>query len=225
MNTINFPSNELESSIFLRGELPAGVDEAGRGPLAGPVCAAAVVFSKDTIENTDFLSIGINDSKKLSEKARKSLVEIIKQSALAWSYSFVDNETIDKINILQASVTAMNNAVNKLEVKPDFLLIDGNYFKGSSIPFRTIIGGDAKSIIIAAASILAKTIRDEWMIKEAHNFFPDYGFDKHKGYATKQHFEAIKKYGICPLHRVSFLQKFAEREVSAINDSGYRLFT
>ena len=209
-----------ESEIINRDQLAAGIDEAGRGPLAGPVVAAAVIFPIQLLEDTEFLHVGIYDSKKLNEKKRNYLAEIIKEKALAWSVSFVDNITIDKINILQASMAAMKNAVNELKVKPNFLLVDGNYFIGCNIPFKTIVGGDAKCISIAAASILAKTARDKWMIEVAAKKYPDYGFDKHKGYATKQHFEKINKYGICPLHRNTFLYKYLKR----LSNDDKRLF-
>ena len=177
-----------------------GVDEAGRGPLCGPVCAAAVILPVDCeIE-------GINDSKKLSEKKRDMLYDIIKEKALAYSVVMVDAETIDKINILQATFKAMREAVDSLSVKPDIALIDGNGKPGLSIEERTLIKGDAKSISVAAASILAKVTRDRYCL-EMDEKYPEYQFAKHKGYGTKLHYEMIAEYGICPEHRRTFLKK------------------
>lgn len=179
-------------------KLIAGIDEVGRGPLAGPVCAAAVILPIGIkIE-------GINDSKKLSEKKRDILYDIISEKALSWSVAYVEPEIIDEINIRQATHRAMEAAVNSLSVKPDFLLIDGNDKIPFEIPYEYIIKGDAKSQSIAAASIMAKVTRDRYMIEMA-NTYPDYGFDKHKGYGTKQHMEAIREAGLCPLHRRSFI--------------------
>lgn len=177
-----------------------GVDEAGRGPLCGPVCAAAVVLPVDCeIE-------GINDSKKLSEKKREAIFDVIKEKAIAYSVCMVDAKTIDEINILQATFKAMREAVEGLSVKADIALIDGNQKPGLSIEQRTIVKGDAKSISIAAASILAKVSRDRYM-KEADEKYPEYQFAKHKGYGTKLHYEMIAEYGICDEHRRTFLKK------------------
>lgn len=177
-----------------------GVDEAGRGPLCGPVCAAAVILPIDCeIE-------GINDSKKLSEKKREQLFDIIKEKAIAYSIQMVDAKTIDEINILQATFLAMRNAVEGLSVKADLALIDGNGKPGLSIEERTIVKGDAKSVSIAAASILAKVSRDRYML-EADKKYPEYQFAKHKGYGTKLHYEMIEQYGICDEHRRTFLKK------------------
>ncbi len=177
-----------------------GVDEAGRGPLCGPVCAAAVILPVDCeIE-------GINDSKKLSEKKREQLFDIITEKALAYSIEMVDAATIDEINILQATFLAMRTAVENLSIKPDMALIDGNGKPGLSIAERTVVKGDAKSVSIAAASILAKVTRDRYML-EADKKYPEYFFAKHKGYGTKLHYEAIAEHGICPEHRTTFLKK------------------
>ena len=177
-----------------------GVDAAGRGPLCGPVCAAAVVLPVDCeIE-------GINDSKKLSEKKREAIFDVIKEKAIAYSVCMVDAKTIDEINILQATFRAMREAVEGLSVKADIALIDGNQKPGLSIEQRTIVKGDAKSISIAAASILAKVSRDRYM-KEADEKYPEYQFAKHKGYGTKLHYEMIAEYGICDEHRCTFLKE------------------
>ena len=180
--------------------IECGCDEAGRGCLAGPVVAAAVVFPRD------FECKELNDSKQLSDTKRRLLRPLIEKKALAWAVAFVDNETIDRINILNASFLAMSNAVRKLNVKPDLLLIDGNRFKSDlDIPFECIVKGDGKFQSIAAASILAKTYRDDFMI-EAHLSHPQYYWNKNMGYPTKQHREAIKEFGMTSLHRKSFNQ-------------------
>lgn len=181
-----------------------GVDEAGRGPLAGPVCAAAVILPLDCeIE-------GLNDSKKLSEKKRDTLYDIIKEKAVAYSIAMVDEKTIDEINILQATFKAMREAVNGLPVKPDLALIDGNQKPQSGIEERTVVKGDAKSMSIAAASVLAKVTRDRFML-ELDEKYPEYQFKKHKGYGTKLHYEALEKYGVSPVHRVTFLKKLFDK--------------
>ena len=178
----------------------AGVDEAGRGPLAGPVYAAAVILP----ENAEI--DGINDSKKLSPKKRDELYEKIIKIAIAYAVYSVDEKVIDEINILNATHKAMNGAVNSLKQQPDYVIIDGNSIKNMNLPHETIVKGDAKSISIAAASILAKVSRDRYIIEMAEKY-PQYGFEKHKGYGTKMHTEAILKYGICPIHRKTFLKK------------------
>lgn len=178
--------------------IEAGCDEAGRGCLAGPVVAAAVIFPKDIIIP------GLNDSKQLSEKKRMQLRPIIEEKALAWGVAFVDNKTVDEINILQASILAMHLALGKLEIIPEFILVDGNRFKPyKQIPYQTIVKGDAKFLSIAAASILAKTYRDEYM-DEKDKEFPVYGWSKNKGYPTIEHRSAIEKFGSCELHRTTF---------------------
>lgn len=178
----------------------AGIDEAGRGPLAGPVVAAAVIFENETIIE------GINDSKKLSACKREELFEKIITKSLCYSIGIVDEKQIDEINILNAALKAMKNAADKLTVKPDLILIDGNKPFKSEIPVKTIVKGDAKSFSIAAASILAKVTRDRIM-KEASENHPEYLWHKNKGYGTKQHIEAIHIFGYTDFHRVSFLNK------------------
>ena len=192
---------EYEKQAIAEGyKVVCGVDEAGRGPLCGPVCAAAVILPVDCeIE-------GINDSKKLSEKKRDMLFDIIKEKAIAYSVVMVDAATIDEINILQATFKAMREAVEGLETKADIALIDGNQKPGLSIEQRTLVKGDAKSISIAAASILAKVTRDRYCL-EMDEKYPEYQFAKHKGYGTKLHYEMIAEHGICPEHRKTFLKK------------------
>ena len=192
---------ENEDRLYSCGyEYIAGVDEAGRGPLAGAVYAAAVIFPKDIYIPE------INDSKKLTEKKREKLYDIIIEKAIAYSIFSVDEKKIDEINILNATFMAMNGAVDNLPQKPDYVLIDGNQIKGMKIPHETIVKGDAKSISIAAASILAKVSRDRAIVELAKQY-PEYGFEKHKGYGTKAHREALLKYGPCEIHRKTFLKK------------------
>lgn len=192
---------EIENEYRLKGySLICGVDEAGRGPLAGPVCAAAVILKPDTIIK------GINDSKKLTEKRREELFDEICEKAEAYSIYSVDEKRIDEINILNATYEAMNGAVKGLSVTPDFVLIDGNRISGMTLPHETVVKGDAKSVSIAAASILAKVSRDRFICEMAEQY-PEYGFEKHKGYGTKAHTEAILKYGPCEIHRRTFLKK------------------
>lgn len=195
------PDFECEKSAIQNGyKLICGVDEAGRGPLAGPVCAAAVILPHDCQID------GLNDSKKLSEKKRELLFDIIKEKALAYNIAYGTLEEIETYNILEATYIAMNRAVNDLSLKPDFALIDGNRVpKGIAIPCETVVKGDMKSCSIAAASILAKVTRDRLMI-EYGNKYPEYNFQKHKGYGTKEHYEAIKQHGVCEIHRLSFLK-------------------
>lgn len=178
----------------------AGIDEVGRGPLAGPVVAAAVVLPED------FDVIGVNDSKKLSEKKREELFEKIKEKAVSFAFGIVDNETIDEINILEATKKAMKEAVEGLDVQPEHLLIDAVKLDAVDIPQTPIIKGDEKSVSVAAASILAKVTRDRMMV-EYSEIYNDYSFEKNKGYGTKAHYEGIEKAGICPIHRKSFLKK------------------
>lgn len=181
--------------------LVAGVDEAGRGPLAGPVVAAAVILPENT-----FIS-GLNDSKKLNEKKREKLYNEIIEKAIAYEVGIVDEKIIDEINIINATKMAMEVAIESLKTKPDILLIDAVKLESLNIPQKSIIKGDSLSISIAAASIIAKVTRDR-IIEEMDSVYPDYGFKKHKGYGTKEHIEAIKKFGICPIHRVSFTKNF-----------------
>ena len=192
---------KYENQAYDNGyEAVCGVDEAGRGPLAGPVFAAAVILPKG------FIVEGANDSKKLSEKKREALFEKIKEEAVSYSIAMVDEGTIDEVNILNATFMAMNDAINNLSQKPDFVMIDGNKIPPLDIDAECIVKGDAKSMSIACASILAKVSRDRLLYKYAEEY-PMYGFDKHKGYGTKVHREAILKYGPCPYHRKSFLKK------------------
>ena len=181
-------------------QLICGVDEAGRGPLAGPVCAAAVILPL----NVDIP--GLNDSKKLSDKKRRELFPIICEKAVAYSIAFADHTEIDSINILQATYLAMERAISNLSVKPDFALIDGNRAKDFGIPLETIVGGDGRSASIAAASVLAKVTRDDYMLQIA-NDYPQYGFEIHKGYGTKAHYQALAENGPCEIHRMTFLKK------------------
>ena len=192
-------------------KIEAGCDEAGRGCLAGPVVAAAVILP-DGYHNEL-----INDSKQLNEKQRYALRETIERDAVAWAVAEVSNEEIDHMNILRASLHAMNLAVKKLTVKPEALLIDGNRFVNETgLPYRCIVKGDGRYMDIAAASILAKTHRDDLM-KEAHRHYPDYGWDRNKGYPTAQHYAAIEQHGITPMHRKSFrLEKQLELQFDTL---------
>ena len=186
------------------GMVEAGCDEAGRGPLAGPVFAAAVILPPD------FHHPLLNDSKKMSRKAREALRPIIEREAVAWAVEEVSAEEIDSLNILWASVRGMQRAVRKLDVRPDFLLIDGNRFRPfDGYPYETIVHGDATYACIAAASVLAKTYRDEHMCRLAQ-LYPEYGWDRNMGYPTPEHLEAIRRYGYTPEHRKSFHPKELE---------------
>ena len=193
---------EIENSLYANGfQAVCGVDEAGRGPLAGPVCAAAVILPKG-------LEIpGLNDSKKLTDKKRRELFPIIKEQAIAYGIGLASQEEIDEINILQATFLAMQRAIDQLEGKADFALIDGNREKDFGIPVRTVVKGDSLSANIAAASILAKVTRDSLM-EELAKEYPEYGFEIHKGYGTKAHYAALTEHGACPIHRRTFLKKF-----------------
>ena len=181
-----------------------GVDEAGRGPLAGPVCAAAVILPAGLVIE------GVNDSKKLSEKKREELFPVICEKALAYGIGWADEREIDEINILQATYRAMKRAVESLPLTADYSLIDGNRMPPLAIPGTTIVKGDALSMSIAAASILAKVSRDRVMVQFSRDY-PQYGFEQHKGYGTAAHVQALREYGPCPLHRQSFLQKILEK--------------
>lgn len=181
-----------------------GVDEAGRGPLAGPVCAAAVILPWELeIE-------GLNDSKKLTDKKRRSLFDQITSQALAYGVAFASEQEIDEINILQATFLAMRRAMDRLTVRPDIALIDGNRETDFGLPVKTIVRGDSLSANIAAASILAKVTRDRLM-EEQDALYPQYGFAVHKGYGTRAHYDALRQYGPCPIHRRTFLKKFYGR--------------
>lgn len=192
----------IEEGYFREGvKVICGVDEAGRGPLAGPVCAAAVILPPH-VELP-----GLNDSKKLTDKRRRELYPIIKETALAYGIAFASHEEIDGINILQATYLAMERAIAQLKIKPELLLIDGNRSKDFGIPSHTVVKGDSLSASIAAASVLAKVTRDDWML-EAAKSYPDYAFEVHKGYGTKAHYEALHCHGPSPIHRMTFLKKF-----------------
>ena len=191
----------LEQKIYAEGfELLCGVDEAGRGPLAGPVCAAAVILPRGLVIP------GLNDSKKLSEKKREALYDLILEQALSHGIAFATVEEIEERNILGATFLAMNRAIAQLSPAPSLALIDGNRDTGISCPSRCIVGGDGKCADIAAASVLAKVTRDRYMDRMAE-VYPAYGFERHKGYGTKRHYEALRKNGPSPIHRMSFLKK------------------
>lgn len=199
MSEVNMWS--IEESFYAQGyQLICGVDEAGRGPLAGPVCAAAVILPP----NVEIP--GLNDSKKLSDKKRRELFPIIKEKAVAYGIAMADEKEIDEINILQATYLAMQRAIDALQVKPDFALIDGNRAKDFGVPLKTVVHGDSLSASIAAASVLAKVTRDDLMIELARQY-PAYGFEIHKGYGTKAHYEALAEAGPSPVHRMTFLKK------------------
>lgn len=183
----------------------AGIDEAGRGPLAGPVVAAAVVVQPD------FYLPSVDDSKKLSPAVREALFEQIMDGAVSVGVGIVSHETIDQINILNATFEAMGHAVSSLTRRPEFLLIDGNRYRGGEIPFSTIVGGDGLCFSIAAASIIAKVTRDRIMV-QFDALYPIYGFARHKGYGTAQHRSAIREHGVSPIHRKSFLKKILQRD-------------
>lgn len=192
---------EFENSAHSKGyRYVCGVDEAGRGPLAGPVCAAAVILPENTVIE------GVNDSKKLSEKKREQLFDVIKETAVSYSIAFASVEEIEALTILNATMLAMKRAVEGLDVPADFAYIDGNKLPPLDIPCEYIIKGDARSMSVASASILAKVSRDRLMYGFSREY-PQYQFDKHKGYGTKLHTDLIKEYGPCPIHRMSFLGK------------------
>ena len=192
---------QIEQSFFAQNfKVICGVDEAGRGPLAGPVCAAAVILPP----NAEIP--GLNDSKKLSDKRRRELFPAIKEKAIAYGIAFADHKEIDEINILQATYLAMERAMAQLSVKPDLALIDGNRTKDFGIPVGTVVHGDSLSASIAAASVLAKVTRDDYMLQMAEEY-PGYGFEIHKGYGTKAHYAALAERGPCQIHRMTFLKK------------------
>lgn len=193
---------EIENEAFAEGyQIVCGVDEAGRGPLAGPVCAAAVILPPNV--NIP----GLNDSKKLSDKKRRELMPVIKETALAYGIAFADEKEIDEINILQATYLAMKRAIDQLSVKPDLALVDGNRAGDFGVPVKTVVKGDSLSASIAAASVLAKVTRDDLMLELAGQY-PQYGFEVHKGYGTKAHYEALTAHGPSEIHRMTFLKKF-----------------
>ena len=193
---------EIENRYFEKGIVTiCGVDEAGRGPLAGPVCAAAVILPPN-------LEIpGLTDSKKLSDKRRRELYPVIIEQAVAYGIGLASHEEIDDINILQATFQAMERALEQLKVRPELALIDGNRQKDFGLPVETVVKGDSLSASIAAASILAKVTRDDIMVAMAQEY-PGYGFEIHKGYGTKAHYEALRAMGPSPIHRMTFLKKF-----------------
>ena len=193
---------EIENSFYSEDiQVICGVDEAGRGPLAGPVCAAAVILPKG-------LELpGLMDSKKLTDKKRRELFPLIQEQAVAYGIGFATEQEIDEINILQATFLAMQRALDQLAVKPDLALIDGNREKDFGVPVKTVVKGDSLSANIAAASILAKVSRDNLMEEQA-KIYPQYGFEIHKGYGTKAHYAALREFGHSPIHRMTFLKKF-----------------
>ncbi len=197
---------EIEEGLYSQGIMAiCGVDEAGRGPLAGPVCAAAVILP-------EHLEIpGLNDSKKLTDKKRRELYPIIKEQAIAYGIAFASEQEIDEMNILQATFLAMQRAIDQLAGKAQFALIDGNREKDFGLPVMTVVKGDSRSANIAAASVLAKVTRDDLM-EELAKQYPEYGFEIHKGYGTKAHYAALTEYGPSPIHRKTFLKKFYEKQ-------------
>ena len=193
---------EIENGLKEQGVgVICGVDEAGRGPLAGPVCAAAVILPEGE------LIPGLNDSKKLTDKKRRELFPIIKEKSIAYGIAFASEQEIDEINILQATFLAMKRAIEQLEGKADFALIDGNRETDFGVPCLTVVKGDSRSANIAAASVLAKVTRDLYM-EELAEKYPQYGFEVHKGYGTKAHYAALTEHGMCEAHRRTFLKKF-----------------
>ena len=193
---------EIEEEVFAEGyTVICGVDEAGRGPLAGPVCAAAVILPRG------HQIPGLNDSKKLTDKKRRELFPLIKEQAIGYGIGLASHEEIDEINILQATYLAMERAIAQLDGKADLALIDGNRAKDFGVAVRTVVKGDSLSANIAAASVLAKVTRDDLMVEMAKEF-PGYGFEVHKGYGTKAHYEALRNMGPCAIHRMTFLKKF-----------------
>lgn len=207
-----------ERDLWSRGiHIVAGIDEAGRGPLAGPVVAAAVVV------HPEFYLPSVDDSKKLSPAVREALFDQIVDGALSVGVGIVSHETIDQINILNATFEAMGQAVSSLTRRPEFLLIDGNRYRGGEIPFSTIVGGDGLCFSVAAASIIAKVTRDRIMV-QYDALYPNYGFARHKGYGTAQHRSAILEHGVCPIHRKSFLKKILqENDLSCRADRRIRV--
>lgn len=192
---------QIEDTLYAQGyQMICGIDEAGRGPLAGPVCAAAVILPPHV------QIPGLDDSKKLSDKKRRELFPVIREKAIAYGIAFASEGEIDEINILQATFLAMRRAVEEMALKPDYVLIDGNQETEVGVPVKTIVHGDGLSASIAAASILAKVTRDDYMTEMAEKY-PQYGFEIHKGYGTKAHRQAILQNGPCEIHRRSFLKK------------------
>ena len=195
---------EIEHSLFEKGyKIIAGVDEAGRGPLADEVYAAAVILPPDVLIE------GLNDSKKISEKKREKLFGEIKEASLAYAVATASVQEIDEFNIRNATYMAMNRAIEALNIKPDYVIVDGDCIKDCNYPHECVVKGDGKSLSIAAASILAKVSRDRHMLQMAEKY-PEYGFQQHKGYGTKAHIEALKEHGACEIHRKTFIKKFVK---------------
>ena len=206
LNRLN-EMKKIENELYDTGlEYICGIDEAGRGPLAGPVVVAAVIMPKDSMIE------GVNDSKKVSEKKREALYDLITSEAISYSVGIIDQKEIDRINILNATKEGLTTAIKGLEVKPDRILVDAlQGIDTCGVPYTSIIKGDAKCYSIAAASIIAKVTRDKIM-RQWDELYPMYGFEKHKGYGTKMHIDAIKEYGICPLHRHSFVKNIIKED-------------
>ncbi len=213
MTANNFPNNKLEKYYKERNTLIAGVDEAGRGCIAGPVVAAAVI-----LKDTDLSQSGIADSKVLSPARREVIYHYIRDNSVSIGVGIIDNEQIDEINILQAAYKAMHKAIEALDPQPGKIFIDGSSFLDMGIPYETIIDGDASCLSIAAASIIAKVTRDRWMVEHAATKHPEYDFKNNKGYGTKKHFDMIDKLGPCPLHRKTFLRKYFARQYSMFDE-------
>lgn len=194
---------EMEKDLHTKGfKYICGIDEAGRGPLAGPVVIASAIMPADSMIE------GVNDSKKVSEKKRELLYEKITQEAISWSVAIIDEKEIDKVNILNATKEGLTNTIKDLKTKPDLIVVDAlEHIDTCGIPYESIIKGDAKCYSISAASIIAKVTRDRIM-RQWDEVYPEYGFARHKGYGTKAHIEAIKEYGLCPIHRRSFTKNF-----------------
>lgn len=206
---VTLPTTCIEEQYWKNGQVAAGIDEAGRGALAGPVVAAAVVLDPSAIPH------GIRDSKQLSASKRHDLAQAIQLSAHAWAVGVAEVADIERFNILQATFLAMHRALEGLAVNPGALLVDGNRFPPSLVPVRCIVGGDRICLSIAAASILAKTYRDAWMTTTAHQMYPHYRFDVHKGYGTSMHRQAIVSLGPCEIHRPSFLRRILVRRAAS----------
>lgn len=191
-------------ALYKKGTIEAGCDEAGRGCLAGPVFAAAVILPSDICERNGALAQALNDSKQLTERRRAALRSMIEQEAVAWAVVAVDNREIDTLNILRASITAMHRALDKLELRPEHIIVDGNrFYPYGDTPYTTVVKGDGKYMSIAAASILAKTHRDDYMLK-IHEEYPQYAWDSNKGYPSAAHRLAIREHGTTPYHRMTF---------------------
>lgn len=199
------PTTEREELFWQQGKLVAGVDEAGRGCLAGPVVAAAVILRPENIP------AGLHDSKQLSPQKREQLFAVVQEHSIARGVGTQDERAVEQLNIVQATMRAMHDAIGALQPQPEHLLIDGNYFRNATgIAHTTVISGDALVVSIAAASILAKVTRDTWMVEVADAMYPQYGFAQHKGYGTKLHKQALAQFGPCPLHRQTFLTRTLE---------------